>query len=117
MTGAPIIVHRPAGTGGRRVTVLAVSVSAVTHITKAAMPEQLLTPRPAEPEHGDQEPEVGRLVFAGLPIDRDEVVEALDAALGPDGEITGTSRKQCCGGPTRDDRHLGGHRSRSLIST
>ncbi|MGC9669796.1 hypothetical protein ACNTMW_25035 [Planosporangium sp. 12N6] len=29
------------------------------------------------------------IVFAGLPIDRDEVEEALDAAFGPDGEITG----------------------------
>jgi hypothetical protein len=29
------------------------------------------------------------IVFTDLPIDRDEVEEALDAALGPDGEITG----------------------------
>ncbi|MGJ5897182.1 hypothetical protein DF268_29845 [Streptomyces sp. V2] len=29
------------------------------------------------------------IVFAGLPIDRDEVEEALDAAFGPDGEVTG----------------------------
>lgn len=29
------------------------------------------------------------IVLAGLPIDRDEVEEALEAALGPDGEITG----------------------------
>ncbi|EEP74944.1 hypothetical protein MCAG_05271 [Micromonospora sp. ATCC 39149] len=29
------------------------------------------------------------IVFAGLPIDRDKVEEALDAAFGPDGEITG----------------------------
>jgi hypothetical protein len=29
------------------------------------------------------------IVFAGLPIDRDEVEEALEAAFGPDGEITG----------------------------
>ncbi|MEU9546834.1 hypothetical protein [Streptomyces mirabilis] len=29
------------------------------------------------------------IVFAGLPIDRDEVEEALDSAFGPDGEITG----------------------------
>jgi hypothetical protein len=29
------------------------------------------------------------IVFAGLPIDRDEVEEALDAAFGPAGEITG----------------------------
>lgn len=29
------------------------------------------------------------IVFAGLPVDRDEVEEALDAAFGPDGEITG----------------------------
>jgi hypothetical protein len=29
------------------------------------------------------------IVFAGLPIDRDEIEEALDAAFGPDGEITG----------------------------
>lgn len=28
------------------------------------------------------------IVFTGLPIDRDEVEEALDAAFGPDGEIT-----------------------------
>ncbi len=33
------------------------------------------------------------IVFAGLSIDRDEVVEALDAAFGPDGEIMGTSRE------------------------
>ncbi|GAA3834152.1 hypothetical protein [Streptomyces chiangmaiensis] len=29
------------------------------------------------------------VVFTGLPIDRDEVEEAFEAALGPDGEITG----------------------------
>ncbi|GAA3007107.1 hypothetical protein GCM10020229_18590 [Kitasatospora albolonga] len=29
------------------------------------------------------------IVFVGLPIDRDEVEEALDAAFGADGEITG----------------------------
>ncbi|MFD8720028.1 hypothetical protein ACFV2H_18935 [Streptomyces sp. NPDC059629] len=29
------------------------------------------------------------IVFTGLPIDRDEVEEALEAAFGPDGEITG----------------------------
>lgn len=29
------------------------------------------------------------IVFAGLPIDRDEVEEALDTVFGPDGEITG----------------------------
>ncbi|MFE2065101.1 hypothetical protein ACFXDH_22360 [Streptomyces sp. NPDC059467] len=29
------------------------------------------------------------IVFTGLPIDRDEVEEALEAGLGPDGEITG----------------------------
>ncbi|MER5531202.1 hypothetical protein ABT075_42610 [Streptomyces sp. NPDC002677] len=29
------------------------------------------------------------IVFADLPIDRDEVEEALEAAFGPDGEITG----------------------------
>lgn len=29
------------------------------------------------------------VVFTGLPIDRDEVEEALEAAFGPDGEITG----------------------------
>ncbi|MFK0110861.1 hypothetical protein [Streptomyces sp. NPDC091217] len=29
------------------------------------------------------------IVFAGLPIDRDEVEEALEAAFGPDGEIAG----------------------------
>jgi hypothetical protein len=29
------------------------------------------------------------IVFAGLPIDRDEVEEALDVVFGPDGEITG----------------------------
>lgn len=29
------------------------------------------------------------IVFANLPIDRDEVEEALEAAFGPDGEITG----------------------------
>ncbi|MGQ4377218.1 hypothetical protein ACN6K9_007844 [Streptomyces sp. SAS_267] len=29
------------------------------------------------------------IAFAGLPIDRDEVEQALDAAFGPDGEITG----------------------------
>lgn len=29
------------------------------------------------------------IVFAGLPIDRDEVEEALDAAFGADGEVTG----------------------------
>ncbi|GAA1940808.1 hypothetical protein [Kitasatospora viridis] len=29
------------------------------------------------------------IVFAGLPIDRDEVEEALEAAFGSDGEVTG----------------------------
>jgi hypothetical protein len=29
------------------------------------------------------------IVFTGLPIDRDEVEDALEAVLGPDGEITG----------------------------
>jgi hypothetical protein len=29
------------------------------------------------------------IVFTGLPIDRDEVEEALEVAFGPDGEITG----------------------------
>lgn len=29
------------------------------------------------------------IVFTGLPIDRDEVEEALEAAFGSDGEITG----------------------------
>ncbi|MFD7641812.1 hypothetical protein ACFV4P_14280 [Kitasatospora sp. NPDC059795] len=29
------------------------------------------------------------IVFVGLPIDRDEVEEALEAAFGSDGEITG----------------------------
>jgi hypothetical protein len=29
------------------------------------------------------------IAFAGLPIDRDEVEDALEAAFGPDGEVTG----------------------------
>ncbi|MGA5558901.1 hypothetical protein [Streptomyces lavendulocolor] len=29
------------------------------------------------------------IVFVGLPIDRDEVEEALEAAFEPDGEVTG----------------------------
>ncbi|MEU1616903.1 hypothetical protein ABZ479_06300 [Streptomyces sp. NPDC005722] len=49
------------------------------------------------------------IVLAGLPIDRDEVEEALEAAFGSDGEITGAGSGE---GRCHLDLEIEGHLDR-----